>query len=156
MTAIIGAIAFSMVIVLSILIICGLPLGELTMGGQYKVFPKNLRILLVSQLILQIFFVLIILQMGGFIPLWFSSKVTKVIGIVMASYLSLNTIMNAISKSKKERYIMTPLSLISSICFWITALNMLNSPSHFREVIQPKAIKDLNIAPDRLFYIRFN
>jgi hypothetical protein len=94
------------------------------MGGQYKVFPKNLRILLVSQLILQIFFVLIILQMGGFIPLWFSVKVTKIIGIVMASYLSLNTIMNAISKSKKERYIMTPLSLISSICFWITALNM--------------------------------
>ena len=124
MTAIIGAIAFSMVIVLSILIICGLPLGELTMGGQYKVFPKSLRILLVSQLILQIFFVLIILQMGGFISLWFSVEVTKVIGIVMASYLSLNTIMNAISKSKKERYIMTPLSLISAICFWITALNM--------------------------------
>ena len=40
MTAIIGAIAFSMVIVLSILIICGLPLGELTMGGQYKSFPR--------------------------------------------------------------------------------------------------------------------
>jgi hypothetical protein len=94
------------------------------MGGQYKIFPKNLRILLVSQLILQIFFVIIILQMGGFIPLWFSVKVTKIIGIVMASYLSLNTIMNAISKSKKERYIMTPLSLISAICFWITALNM--------------------------------
>jgi hypothetical protein len=94
------------------------------MGGQYKIFPKNLRILLVSQLILQIFFVIIILQMGGFISLWFSVKVTKIIGIVMASYLSLNTIMNAISKSKKERYIMTPLSLISTICFWITALNM--------------------------------
>ena len=124
MTAIIGAIAFSMVIVLSILIICGLPLGELTMGGQYKVFPKSLRILLVSQLILQIFFVLIILQMGGFISLWFSVEVTKVIGIVMASYLSLNTIMNVVSRSKKERYIMTPLSLISAICFWITALNM--------------------------------
>jgi hypothetical protein len=124
MTSIIGAIAFSIVIVLSILIICGLPLGELTMGGQYKIFPKNLRILLVSQLILQIFFVIIILQMGGFISLWFSVKVTKIIGIVMASYLSLNTIMNAISKSKKERYIMTPLSLISTIYFWITALNM--------------------------------
>ncbi len=44
--------------------------------------------------------------------------------IVMASYLSLNTIMNAISRSKKERFIMTPLSLISAICFWITTLNM--------------------------------
>ena len=30
----------------SVLIICGLPLGELTMGGQYKVFPKKLRIVL--------------------------------------------------------------------------------------------------------------
>ena len=51
MVAIIGAITFSVVIILSVLIICGLPLGELTMGGQYKVFPKKLRIVLVTQLI---------------------------------------------------------------------------------------------------------
>lgn len=36
------------------------------MGGQYKVFPKKLRIVLVTQLIFQIFFVIVILQMGGF------------------------------------------------------------------------------------------
>lgn len=122
MVSVLGASTFSIVIVLSILIICGLPLGELTMGGQYKIFPKKLRIILVIQLILQIFFVIIILQMGEFIPLWFSDKVTKIIGIVMAIYLSLNTVMNFVSKSKKEKYIMTPLSLISAICFWITAL----------------------------------
>ena len=102
MIAIIGAGVFSVVIVLSILIICGFPLGELTMGGQYKVFPKKLRMVLVTQLILQVFFVVIILQMGGFIPLWFSVRVTKIIGIVMAVYLSLNTIMNFVSKSKKK------------------------------------------------------
>lgn len=122
MVAVIGASAFSIVIVLSVLIICGLPLGELTMGGQYKVFPEKLRFVLMAQLILQTFFVVIILQMGGFIPLWFSYDVTKIICIIMAVYLSLNTIMNLISKSKKEKYIMTPLSLISAICFWITAL----------------------------------
>lgn len=122
MVSAIGASTFSIVIILSILIICGLPLGELTMGGQYKVFPKKLRIILVTQLILQIFFVVIILQIGGIIPLWFSGKVTRIIGIVMAVYLSLNTVMNFVSKSKKEKYIMTPLSLISAICFWITAL----------------------------------
>lgn len=122
MVAIIGASVFSVVIVLSFLIICGLPLGELTMGGQYKVFPKKLRIVLVTQLILQIFFVVIIIQMGGLIPLWFSDKVTKIICVVMAIYLSLNTFMNFISKSKKEKYVMTPLSAISAICFWITVL----------------------------------
>lgn len=107
MISIIGAGAFSIVIILSILIICGLPLGELTMGGQYKVFPPKLRIVLVTQLILQVFFVLIILQMGEIIPLLFSYNVTKIIGIVMAIYLSVNTVMNLISKSKKEKYIMT-------------------------------------------------
>ena len=122
MIAIIGAVVFSIIIILSILLICGLPLGEFTMGGKYKVFPKNLRIILVAQLVLQMFFVVIILQMGGFIPLWFSSGVTKIVCIIMAAYLSLNTLMNFFSKSKKERYIMTPLSLISAVCFWITAL----------------------------------
>ena len=124
MISIIGAGAFSIVIILSILIICGLPLGELTMGGQYKVFPPKLRIVLVTQLILQVFFVLIILQMGEFISLWFSYNVTKIISIVMAINLSINTVMNLISKSKKEKYIMTPLSFVTAICFWITALKM--------------------------------
>lgn len=122
MFAIIGSIAFLIVIVLSILIIMGLPLGELTMGGQYKVFPKKLRMVLVSQLLLQIFFVLILLQKGEIIPLWFSYNTTKIISIVMAIYLSLNTLMNLVSKSKKEKYIMTPLSLITAVCFWIVAL----------------------------------
>lgn len=92
------------------------------MGGRYKVFPKKLRIILVTQFILQIFFVVIILQMGGFMPLWFSGNATKIICIIMAVYLSFNTFMNFISKSKKEKYIMTPLSAISAVCFWITAL----------------------------------
>lgn len=122
MITIIGASAFSIVIILSILIICGLPLGEFTMGGKYKVYPKKLRIVLLLQLILQIFFVVIILQMGGFIPFCFSRNVTKIICIVMAAYLSLNTIMNFMSNSKKEKYVMTPLSLIASVCFWISAL----------------------------------
>lgn len=122
MIAIIGASVFSIVIVLSFLIICGLPLGEFTMGGQCKVFPKKLRIALVIQLILQMFFVVVILQMGGFIPLWFSANATKIICIGMAVYLSFNTVMNSISKSKKEKYVMTPLSAISAVCFWITAL----------------------------------
>lgn len=122
MIAIIGASLISSVILLSILLICGLPLGELTMGGQYKTFPKKLRIVLIFQLIIQTFFLVIILQAGELIPLWFSYKSTQSVCIVMAVYLSLNSVINFFSKSKKEKYIMTPLSLLSAICFWITAL----------------------------------
>lgn len=122
MAAVIGACTFSVIIILSILIICGLPLGELTMGGRFSVFPKKLRLLLIVQLVLQIFFMVIILQTGGFLGLFFSHKVTKLVGIIMAAYLSLNVIVNANSNSKKEKYIITPLSLVSAICFWITVL----------------------------------
>ena len=41
MFAIIGSILLFVLIVLSVFLICGAPLGELTMGGQYKVFPQN-------------------------------------------------------------------------------------------------------------------
>ena len=122
MIAIIGASAFSIIILLSVLLICGLPLGELTMGGQHKVFPKKMRIVLAMQLILQIFFLIVILQMGGFLPLWFSHRATKIICIIMAIYLTLNVVMNLISKSKKEKYIIGPISIISAICFWLSAL----------------------------------
>ena len=119
---IIGCISLGIVIILSILIILGLPLGELTLGGQHKVFPGKLRLILVSQLILQAFFVVILLQKGGVMPLWFTFGVTKVICIILATYLSLNVFMNMFSKSKKERFIMTPLSLITAVCFWFVAL----------------------------------
>lgn len=113
---------FFVVIVISILLIFGLPLGEFTLGGQYKIFPKKLRIVLIFQLAVQLFFLAVFLQLGGLIPMWFSEKVTKIIGTVMAVYLLLNTVMNAISKSKKERFLMTPLSMITAICLWILLL----------------------------------
>ena len=124
MFAILGAVIFGVIATMTILVACGLPLGEFTMGGQHKVLPKNLRVAAVISVAIQFFTMIIILQAGGFIPLWFSFKVTKYICFFFAAYLSLNTIMNMISKSRKERFVMTPLSLIAGICFWITAFQM--------------------------------
>ena len=124
MFAILGAVIFGVIATMTILVACGLPLGEYTMGGQHKILPKNLRVAAVISVAIQFFTMIIILQAGGFIPLWFSFKVTKYICFFFAAYLSLNTIMNMISKSRKERFVMTPLSLIAGICFWITAFQM--------------------------------
>ena len=57
---------------------------------------------------------------GG--PVVVFKKETKIVCIVMAVYLSLNMVMNFGSKSKKEKCIMTPLSFVAAVCFWITAL----------------------------------
>ena len=124
MFSIIGAVLFGVIATMTILVACGLPLGEFTMGGQHKILPKKFRVAAVISFFIQIFAMLIILQAGGFIPLCFSPIVTKYICFFFAAYLSLNTIMNMISKSKKEKYVMTPISLIAAICFWITAFKV--------------------------------
>ena len=124
MFSILGPVIFGVIATMTVLVACGLPFGEFTMGGQHKILPKNLRVAAVISVAIQFFTMIIILQAGGFIPLWFSFKVTKYICFFFAAYLSLNTIMNMISKSRKERSVMTPLSLIAGICFWITAFQM--------------------------------
>ena len=124
MFSILGAVLFGIIAIMTVFVACGLPLGEFTMGGQHKILPKKFRLASVVSVAIQIFAIIIILQAGGFIPLWLSFKVTKYICFFFAAYLSLNTIMNMISKSKKEKYVMTPISLIAGICFWITAFQM--------------------------------
>ena len=124
MFSILGAVLFGVIAIMTVLVACGLPLGEFTMGGQHKILPKKFRVMAVISVAIQIFAMIIILQAGGFISLWLSFKVTKYICFFFAAYLSLNTIMNMLSKSRKEKYVMTPLSLIAGICFWITALQM--------------------------------
>jgi len=72
----------------------------------------------------QLFAIIIVLQAGSYISLWLSRQATKYICIFFAAYLSLNTVMNFMSHSKKEKYVMTPLSLLTAACFWITAFTM--------------------------------
>ena len=122
MTAIIGAVLLMVVVVMSIALILGAPLGAFTLGGRFKVFPPKLRLVLATQMLMQLFFAAILLQLDGHMAPWFSHQVTKVIGIVLAAYLTLNSFANLASKSKQEKYVMTPLSVVTAICYWINAL----------------------------------
>lgn len=94
------------------------------MGEQHKILPKKYRVMAIILVVIQLFDSIIILQAGGLITPWFSIKVTKHICLFFAFYLSLNTIMNLISRSKKEKYVMTPLSFVTAICFFITAFKL--------------------------------
>ncbi len=123
MISIIGAITFGLAALLYILIALGLPLGEFAFGGKYKIVPPKQRVACAFSVLIQLFAIMIILQTGEVLPNLFSMKVTRSICYFFAIYLSLNSILNAFSRSKKERYTATPLSVITAICFWITALN---------------------------------
>ena len=123
-TSIVGSILFSMVLVLYILLALGLPYGEFAMGGKYKILPQKERIICIISAVIQIFAILILLQCGSVISLAFPDKVANVLCYFFAGYLSLNVILNLLSKSKKEKLVMSPLSFVIAVCFWLTALNL--------------------------------
>ena len=120
----IGALLLTAVIILSILLLCGLPLGELTMGGRYKVWPRKLKPVAASQLAVQIFALYILLAASGTLPCFISENVTRIVCFVFAVFFLGSTVMNFFSTSKKEKYIMTPMSAISSICFLLAGLGV--------------------------------
>lgn len=121
----IGAALLIIVIIMSILLLFGLPLGEFSMGGRFgKVWPSKIRLIGLTQLLTQLFALYIILAAGTFFPFFINKNVTRVICYVFAAFFFGNTVMNAISPSKKEKYVMTPMSLGAAICFLITAIVM--------------------------------
>ena len=120
-SSITGAVLLLAVAVMEILLIFGLPLGEFTMGGRYKVLPPMYRMFAASSVILQLFGAAMILQGGGLMNMWFAGKVIKIICFVFAGFFAVNTVMNLISPSKKEKYVMTPLAAIEACCFAVTA-----------------------------------
>lgn len=123
-SSITGTVLLLAVAVMEVLLICGLPLGEFTMGGRHKVLPPMYRIFAASSVILQLFGAAMLLQGGGLMNMWFSGKVTKIICFVFAGFFAVNTVMNLISPSKKEKYVMTPLAAVEACCFAITAFSI--------------------------------
>ena len=123
-SSITGAVLLLAVAVMEILLIFGLPLGEFTMGGRYKVLPPMYRMFAASSVILQLFGAAMILQGGGLMNMWFAGKVVKIICFVFAGFFAVNTVMNIISPSKKEKYVMTPLAAVEACCFAVTAFLM--------------------------------
>lgn len=123
-SSITGAVLLLAVAVMEILLIFGLPLGEFTMGGRYKVLPPMYRMFAASSVILQLFGAAMILQGGGLMNMWFAGKVVKIICFVFAGFFAVNTVMNILSPSKKEKYVMTPLAAVEACCFAVTAFLM--------------------------------
>lgn len=121
-TAIIGSITISLIAILYIALVLGSPYGEFAMGGKYMVMPKLMRVKYAVAVFIQIFGMIILLQTGNVFSTKIPNNVANIGCYVFTAYLTLNTIMNAISKSKKEKYIMTPLTAITAICFFVTAM----------------------------------
>ncbi len=118
----VGSIAFLFAAGLYLLLVFGLPLGEFAMGGKHKVLPPKMRIACAISIAVQLFGVAVLLQLGAIFSFGIAEGFARGAGYFFAVYLSINTVLNATSTSKKEKWVITPLSLITAISFWIVTI----------------------------------
>ena len=122
-STIVVTILFVSIAFFQVLLSLGFPIGEFALGGYYKVLPKKLRIVSAVNAMVLVFMSFVFLQNTDvFIGLSFLP--TNILVWIMTIFLAINSIANLFSRSKKERFIMTPLSSIAFIlCLFIVLLS---------------------------------
>ena len=108
-SSIIVAILMVTIAFFQVLLALGYPLGEYAMGGYYKVLPKKLRIVSVVNAFILLFMGYVVLKHSNVLTgIDFLS--TNNLVWVITIFLGLNTLTNLISRSRKERIVMTPIA----------------------------------------------
>ena len=120
--AVVGAAILGCLAVFQLLLAGGAPLGRYAWGGQNEVLPVRLRIGSAVAIVLYGVFALLMLEAAGgdgVLPPGF-------VGVaiwVLTAYFALGIAMNAASRSRPERLVMTPVVAVLAVLCLVLALN---------------------------------
>jgi hypothetical protein len=125
--AAIAAIALCVILgvlaVLQFALILGAPLGHFAWGGADRVLPRGKRIGSAVSILLYAVFAWVFLMRAGLMPLVLPEIVVDVATWVIVGYFVLGIPLNAISRSKPERYTMTPMLVVLLALALVVALS---------------------------------
>ena len=119
--AILATTILAALTVFQLALIAKAPLGEYAWGGQHRVLPPKLRIASIASIVLYIIFAWFALAKSGVITSP-SGVMIDVTLWIFFGYFVVGIIMNTISRSKKERMVMTPVAVVLAIAFFFLAL----------------------------------
>ena len=120
--SIIALVTLSLLAVFQLALVAGAPLGNYAWGGQHKVLPAKLRFGSACSILIYAVFASFILSKSGIWVIVTNDTVLNVGLWIMTIYLTFGILLNAISRSKRERYLMTPISALLAVLFFIVAI----------------------------------
>ena len=97
-------------------------MGQFAWGGKYKVLPLSLRIGSILAIIIYLGIAICLLSKSGIYQIIQQGTLLNILVWVIFVYLVLGIFMNAISRSKRERYTMTPIVILLASCALTVAL----------------------------------
>lgn len=100
----------------------GAPLGKFAWGGNARVLPARLRIGSIVSVLLYAFIAIILLDRTGLTQVLRNGAFVQVAVWVVFAYFVLGILMNAISRSKRERYTMTPVTIALAALSLVVAI----------------------------------
>ena len=103
-------------------LIAGAPIGRFAWGGRHDVLPAKLRIGSVTSIVLYILIGYVALAKAGMAPPLVSEGFTDVTCWVLTGYFALGIVLNAISRSKPERLVMTPTVVVLAALYLYLSL----------------------------------
>ena len=108
--------------VFQLALVFGAPLGRFAWGGADRVLPARKRIGSVVSILLYAVFAWVFLMKAGLVPMVLPEVVVDVAAWVIAAYFALGIALNAISRSKPERYTATPVAIVLTVLSVIVAI----------------------------------
>lgn len=108
--------------VFQIALALGAPLGQFAWGGKHKNLPLNLRIGSIMSLFIYTGIAVCLLSKSGLYPIIPLGTLLDALVWIIFAYFVLGIFMNAISRSKRESYTMTPIVIILAGCMLTVAL----------------------------------
>jgi hypothetical protein len=114
-------VVLGVLVALQVALISQAPWGRLAWGGQHPVLTTRLRIGSAVSLVLYVGFGVVILDRAHAIDL-LAEPVAVAGAWVVFGCMALSAIVNALSRSKPERYTMTPVALTLAVTSFVVAV----------------------------------
>ena len=108
--------------VFQIALAAGAPLGHLAWGGQHRVLPRGLRIGSAVSVVLYALFAFVIWRAADYATDVGDVRESYLMIWVLTAYFALGILVNAVSRSRPERFVMTPVVAVLFACCLVVAL----------------------------------
>ena len=116
MASVIAFLILAGLICFQLLLAAGLPLGHYAWGGAHQVLPRPLRIASVLATFIYLAAALIILEAADITDLVTSADLARNAVWALAGFFGIGVVMNAISRSEKERRMALVALSLSALC----------------------------------------
>ena len=119
--AVLGCVLLGALAVFQALLVAGQPLGRFAWGGQHDILPTGLRVGSAVSIALYAAVAVLMLSAAGALDLLPDGFVDVAIWVLTA-YFALGIVLNAVSRSRPERLVMTPVVLVLAVVSVLLAL----------------------------------